>query len=42
VELAKALSQFELDQELPDNILKISPSISGKLTIQTARFLEKR
>ena len=40
VELAKALSQFELDQELPDNILKISPSVAGKLSIRNQRLLE--
>ncbi|WP_405251026.1 alpha-2-macroglobulin family protein [Dokdonia sp. Asnod3-C12] len=40
VELAKALTQFELDQEIPADILKISPSISGKLTVRNQRLLE--
>ena len=40
IELAKALTQFELDQEISNDILKIKPSLKGKLTIRNQRLLE--
>ncbi|RMB56443.1 hypothetical protein EAX61_14495 [Dokdonia sinensis] len=40
IELAKALTQFELDQEIPSDIIKIKPSLDGKLTVRNQRLLE--
>ena len=39
IRVAKALTQFEVDQEIPSDILKISPKTSGKLTISGQRTL---
>ena len=40
IELAKALTQFELNQEISRDIVKISPSVDGKLTVRNQRLLE--
>lgn len=40
ISLAKALTQFELDQEIPSEIIKINPSVEGKLTVRNQRLLE--
>lgn len=40
IELAKALTQFELAQEIPSNIIKIKPSLDGQLTERNQRLLE--
>lgn len=39
IRVAKALTQFEVDQEIPSDILKITPKTSGKLTVSGQRTL---
>lgn len=39
IDLVKPLSNFELDQELPADYLKISPKVTGKLLVQNQRSL---
>ena len=39
INLAQALTQYEVDQELPASILKISPKVTGKLHIANQRQL---
>ena len=39
VNLAKALSQYEIDQELPATIFSISPKVKGTLSIKNQRNL---
>lgn len=40
VEMAKALTQFEIDQEIPNTILTISPKTEGVLRVVNQRLLE--
>ena len=40
VEVAKALTQFEIDQEIPQDILTVSPKVSGTLNVRNQRLLE--
>lgn len=40
IELAQALTQFELDQEIPSTSVKIRPSVKGILTLRNQRLLE--
>lgn len=40
IELAQALTQFEMDQEIPSDIIKVSPSVKGVLTVHNQRLLE--
>lgn len=40
IEVAKALTQFELDQEIPSDIIKMTPNIKGVLTVRNQRLLE--
>lgn len=40
IELAQALTQFELDQEIPSHSVKINPSVEGTLTLHNQRLLE--
>lgn len=40
VQMAKALTQFEVDQEIPSEILKITPKASGTLTVSGQRVLK--
>ncbi|NAY92199.1 hypothetical protein GTQ34_09735 [Muricauda sp. JGD-17] len=39
IALAQQLDQFELTQEIPENYLKISPKIKGKLILENGREL---
>lgn len=40
IHMAKALTQYELDQELPAEMIIIRPKISGKLMVRNQRLLE--
>ncbi len=40
IEMAKALTQFEIDQEIPKAILQISPKAEGTLRLLNQRLLE--
>lgn len=40
VQMAKALTQYELDQELPSDMITISPKAAGKLMVRNQRLLE--
>ncbi len=40
IQMAKALTQFELDQEIPSSLIKVSPKISGKLKVYNQRSLQ--
>ncbi len=39
INLARSVTQFEIDQELPDSYIKISPRVKGKLHIRNQRQL---
>lgn len=40
VEMAKALTQFEIDQDIPSDIVRISPKTAGALRVVNQRLLE--
>ena len=40
IEMAKALTRFEIDQEIPKAILQISPKVEGTLRLLNQRLLE--
>ena len=40
VEVAKSLTQFEIDEEIPQDIVTISPKVSGTLSVRNQRLLE--
>ena len=40
IQMAKALTQYELDQELPTQMIKINPKTNGKLLVRNQRMLE--
>ncbi len=42
VTVANSLTQFELDQEIPNDYFKISPNVEGTLSIRNQRLLEFR
>jgi uncharacterized protein YfaS (alpha-2-macroglobulin family) len=40
IQMTKALTQFELDQDLPSEMIQIRPQVSGRLMVRNQRVLE--